>query len=980
VLLGGALALTQVDLGGLARPRLERQFQALGEVIGRQVQLGSVRLRLVPLRAELAGLTVAAAPGAQGPAAQPLAELRALRLQVALWPLVRSLGRELSITDLEIDGLTLRVARLPDGGLSIDDVAERLRARPRAQEQAARGLTLARLALRDAALRFHEGDATAALAPIQLTARDVGANRRVQLELEAAVQAAGRGLDQATVKGRAEVELPDAGPLRLAADGQVLGLTLVDVQPGQPPSRGQATDLRLRADLRFDRQAGAVRSQLIEVAAGPMRVSASADLRGLWTTPEVHALSLTSQGITLEGLLQLLPPSQRPRGAWRGPVALSAAASGPPGSPRLRGKLDLSEAALGRGALRKPAGAPLSAEFEGQLQPGALRIDRLGLVLGQTALFVHGLVRGREDVDLRIDSGEVPLQPLVTLLQAAKEGGPARLRASKERRPGGVAQIEGALRAQGAALSGHIKARLRGAQVALAAFGLSGEAALSLALRGGPEGVSLRGEADLTPARLFAAGVVDKAAGVPLRLDLDALRAGRRITLRRAEAHLPGGEIALAGEVDAGGRRMDLRLQPVDVDLTRLGQVVPVLRRVAGGLLAGRLRARAAVAGDLEQLAGARLRVEDLDLDLGGGHLRGGLEVAGLAEDAPRRLSFDLRGEGVDLDRLRGAAGGGAGGDRGDPAAGGGAGARLEGGGRLHLSSGRLAGTPLRDLVAEVSLRQGVLQLKTLRAAALGGTLGASGSSIELARSRFNVRAKVERVDLGALGGLRGPEEAPRSGAEVVGRASGEIALEGGGATWAEVAPTLQGEVALRVSEARVRNASLQATIIIPVLNRLRGPGNAGPPLGQGGLRGRGGEGQGPRETDLRELDLRGRVLTGRLHLTAPLRFQTAEVEGELSGSIGLDRSLDLTGEVRVAPEAFRAATKGRLAPRGPVPVGVHITGMFPRPQIELRDLSRALGALAGSALRGRLLGPPPQPQPQPPSQPQPQPQPPSQP
>ena len=101
---------------------------------------------------------------------------------------------------------------------------------------------------------------------------------------------------------------------------------------------------------------------------------------------------------------------------------------------------------------------------------------------------------------------------------------------------------------------------------------------------------------------------------------------------------------------------------------------------------------------------------------------------------------------------------------------------------------------------------------------------------------------------------------------------------------------------------------------------------------------------------------MRGRVVQGRLELREPLRLVTDDAEANLSGSIGLDRSLALAGDVQLSPQAIERATGGKLSPRGPVPIGVRLSGAAPKVEIELVDVGRAIGALVGAAVRGRLL------------------------
>lgn len=300
-----------------------------------------------------------------------------------------------------------------------------------------------------------------------------------------------------------------------------------------------------------------------------------------------------------------------------------------------------------------------------------------------------------------------------------------------------------------------------------------------------------------------------------------------------------------------------------------------------------------------------RAKVDSLELDLAGGHLRGEFEVDGLVD--PRRVSFELQGEGIDLDRL----GGPAAGEGHGPAAPGRPARALELQGKLRLTSGRYGGAPLRDLVLDLGMVRSVVTLKTLRAEMLGGRVEASGSSVDLGQepARFSLRTRLEHINL---------SEVP----------------------WEQLAPRLTGELGMTLTEGRLKSVSLGEQVVDPMLQRANGAG------------------RGPRRESEMALDRfagRFRIQGGRLHTKELMTFTSSEGTVALSGSIGLDQSLSLGGQLDVPPRVIEIASEGRMSPAGPVPVYLRVGGTLKVPKVEVVNLDQTLGVLGEALLRGGL-------------------------
>ncbi len=992
-----------VDLGGVVRKQLVTAQPDIEAKLGRKVRFGAVKLKLLPtLAAEVSDLAIEAAPGATGAAAAPLMQLATVRVGVAIWPLLTSLGHEVQVSHIEADGLQVTVVRTADGHLSYEDVVEHLstadprQKTPMTTEQKAylQRLSLSRLALTRIGLHFYDqqpGAVPLTIDQLDLIARDVRLSRPFTVTLDAAVLAAQRNFHFAVTLGPIpadlEVEQPIAllrsldlkvqplqiGPvLRFVPQGALAvagalfnadlilemptekgdllvkgsigakGLTLEQRPIVRPDAKAEATvqtgrptDVSLRLDLRFQPLSGNLNAQLLEVAIDDMTLSGTMDVRTLWTRPEVHALLLNSRGLMLEKLLSILPPGAVPQGAvLRGPMTVHAAGSGTPAEAQVDARVDLTDALVSMPELHKPEKVALSAEFSGKLQQGLVDIDKLGVVLGPMALLVKGQARGGGDVDLHLDTGRVDLDRLLRLLPSVKKAVPPGATLA------GALQVTGTVKRRGEELFADAQIAMTGADARTPDLELVGGARLAATVKSTPSSAHVEADLDLGAARLLVPGTLDKGAGVPMRVKVNVDRAGQVVTVREADLTLPGGEVRMRGQADMAGHKLDLTVPLCELDLSRLSQVVLALRKQAPGLLDGKVRFAVAVSGDPQKLSTVKARISDLDLFALGGHLRGMAEVEGL--DEPRHISFGFDGEGLDLDRLTG--GKSAPPARDDKAIEVPKFARhLNMEGRVHLKNGRFKGQTMRDLLMEVRMVNGNLMINTLRGEMFGGSLSASGSTLDLGPStpRFDFKIKADQIEIADAMAMGHGSSIER---HIEGKANLDLSAVGTGLSFAQVAPHLSGQLGLALNDGKLPGLSVAGTVVNPILAHLQ-------MLKQVKV---------PAQMALQNLAVHFDIHDGKLHTTQPLKTSTAEGDMALSGTIGLDQSLALRGDLNISPEVLKAASGGRVVPPGPVPVSLNIGGTLAAPRVQLTDLGKTVAALAGAVLKGKgkeLLG-----------------------
>lgn len=347
----------------------------------------------------------------------------------------------------------------------------------------------------------------------------------------------------------------------------------------------------------------------------------------------------------------------------------------------------------------------------------------------------------------------------------------------------------------------------------------------------------------------------------------------------------------LAGEQLFGERRAQGRIQVAEqsprVFAPTLGWAVPATRDPqAFTRLAGAATVR---------LSGHALAVEDLDLLLDRGHIRGRITIADLQAPA---VEFELHADAIDLDAYRGpatpadAATEKAGPPRPLPVA---ALRALNARGSILLDHTTLAGLTLTDLRASLSAHDGDLHV-TPSAKAFGGTIS---GDVRLDASHdaagLTLSADIRGVDIGAA------VKAYAKSDRLSGRANATARLTGSGATDAALIAALAGPIDFEVKDGALEGLDVRYEIerAQVLLQRQVPPARSG-----------------PARTPFDVLSGRSRLERGIL-ATDPVRLETQVLKMAGRGTFRLsDQAVDyqLSAVLQEAPPAL-ASLRGTEIP-----------------------------------------------------------------
>ncbi|HEX2572960.1 MAG TPA: AsmA family protein [Polyangia bacterium] len=1002
-----------VDLGGLVKAEIEKMRPDLEKQIGRKLALGDVSVRLLPrIAVEVKDVTVQAQPGQTGDAALPLLQVGAMRVGVAAWPLLTSLGKSVEVSRIELDSPQVVVVRGKDGRLSYQDILDHLDSgdkppsEPLTQEQLAyiQGVRLGRMAITNAKLRFRDEEASGAVVTIEqldVVAQDVHLGDPLTVTMDAAVLAPARNLHFSVTTGPLPKDLAFDRPLALLHAAE-LKLQPIELQPllrflpappdggvelarakvdadlrvelpaaasklaiqggagasglvlsrlarrGGPAVFGQPADVRFKTDMQVDPAAGDVAAKLIEVTLNGMGVGGSADLHSLWTAPSVRSLSLASKNVTLEALVAILPPGTLPpKTNLRGPLELTAQGSGTPDKADVQLGLNLDNATIYTPELHKPAGVAMNAGFKGQLTPTGTTIERLGAVLGPLVLALHGRFQSATHMDLELDSGKVDIDPLLRLLPSVAEAVPAGQKLA------GTLQVAGTIKRRGETTDASAQVALREANARSPSLELVGGAELAATVKAEPGSAAVNANLDLSAARIFMPGSIDKAAGVPIKLKLVASQAGKRVSLREARLSLPGGTIEATGQADTGAHTMAFAIPLADLNLTQLGKVLPAVKdSLPQAMGDGTLKFAMKMDGNPDEIGTAHVKVDQVDLHLAGTRMQGEAEVTGI--DPLKRISFDFHGDRLELDKWLGGSSSSSSSPskKSEPSSSSSSTElppllkTLEAAGKLAVASGRYKGVEFTDMQADLTLSKGKALFKVLKLSTFSGVVSASGTSVDFnsKKPRFGLRAKLENINLSQVVGTQSSLLAQK----LEGRGTIDLNVDGAGFSWDQIAPALSGQLFMGLTEGQLKTPSLVGSALREVVTRV--PGLAGQNLATN-----------IKETSsLKDLAVRFAVEDGKLKTNKPIELANEEGSVKLNGNIGLDQSLALGGSMEIAPKALELVSAGRLKMGRPLPLDVKVGGTLTAPKVEVVNIEKTVAALAANLLQGQgkeLLG-----------------------
>lgn len=978
LLVGGSAAVYYlVGFDHLANEAIAKNQPRIEAALGRSIRVGPVQTSFFPtLSVRVPGIAVEGV----SPQEPALLDIDEVRVEIALWKAIFTLGKTLEIRDISVREPRLVVLRHADGSLSIEDLLARGEETPEeapSDPGLLEGLHIDRIRLLDGAVYLLDGarPAQADLAAgalsyveaIDLVVQGIGKGETLGLDLSLAALAREKNLRVAFQAGPLHTfppaGLPPLRDLRVQAEGIELhsfgaflgdaarpleearltaNLALPHLAPGRPLSidgglalerlrmeGGEAFDLRstLKAEAALEGGDLVIESLLVDL--GGMRLSARGAIYDATTLPRFEDFELRSEDIRLERLLALLPQlgAALPPGArMEGPLQVELRSSGDAAAQRVSARFDLRGADLHLpGMLAKPEDVPLGLFAEVELDQRSARFREVHLRAADLDLQVRGEVSSFDPptFDLQLAAAPFSFDSMVRLAPSVAES-----LAASGAQARGQGQLEGRLKSSASKLDADLRAALRDASLSVPQAEVKGDVRLSARFGGDPATTweaALR--LDAGDARLFVPELVDKAPSTPLHAKLEVRRGVDRLELPTFDLRLGELRLDAEGAVDLRGGGSSLVFTLPRADLPRLRSTFLFLPEAwaSAGHLEGALR----VEGDPQRPGSLALTVPSLSGRIGRSDFRLTASVRNL--EAPV-IEADLRSSYLDLDALLGS-------DEGEEAAP--AEPRedtpalraIEATTELRVDRARFTGRELSELRARVLLRDGKLLLEEARFDLYGGRVSAAGTEAEIWKGKlpYDVRLSVSAIDVQAA--IAG-ETAGRS--PLAGRGDLELRAQGLGTEREDFERNLHGLWSLTMTQGRLVGPDLSGSALGALASI---PAFAGRSL--------------PTERELRDLVSAFEIENGEMKLVEPMRFRLGRSAITLGGGVGIFGDLRLEGHYQAPASLIASLSGGRCRSDTPVDIPLSITGSPASPRVRAEGEAVAL-TLGERCLAGR--------------------------
>ncbi|MCG3173087.1 MAG: hypothetical protein GMKNLPBB_01264 [Myxococcota bacterium] len=703
----------------------------------------------------------------------------------------------------------------------------------------------------------------------------------------------------------------------------------------------------------------------------------------------IESFSIASDSVNLSALEAMAPMmkgSLPPNIEMAGPLSFRVATAG-----RVMGKqtpsieLDLTRTALKvKGMLDKPAGTALKYSFTGEVdtsRPDAISIKEMKLVLGALAASVAGHVSGlsgrNPSADIKLQTNEFGFDDIVRVLPAAassipagvKAGGNGKLTASVNKQQDSakfdvdfhLTNMDLAVPQSGLTLRGSVdlttrgtayltptnylrsldydlNTKLSGMTIRLPASGVSLEGSGSITAKGEstPGAVSSDAKIDFDNMNVEVKDTFSKPRGAPMNFVLAVKQKGDMFDIGRADIRVNELNLTGSGKANPNTGALDVKIKTNQkILLDQLGKTMPALANLP--VKGGTLNIALAASGNYLRMEQLNAGIERFEFQVGRNSLNGSLRVRNPLKPA---LEFDIRSPYFNVDDLfppdkSGKSDGGSKAAAQDnPAL-----EAIKASGSLRIDRGVVSEFPFTGLVMDVDLRDGWATLRTFTFNAYGGSFSGSNTRAQISKGRmpYSADVRLSNVDINAL-----LSEQTTLKDVLYGRADATVKVSGTGADFEDIKRNVTGNIGGAIRNGRWNQGNISREIVGPFYDKMRNlplPFMKNIRLPQG---------------DAAFKDLAGlfTLRDGRMNLDKPIVLNTNEGELNLTGSMGLDKSLQLRGTFNMNPAPINQAIGQYCSINRPLPIPVNITGFINAPRFGGIDFGPPLNAIRDDCVR----------------------------
>lgn len=996
VLVGGAFvaAALFLDLDKVINAQIAQQKPELEKKLGRQITVGKVSTEIFPtLGGKIDGISIAPDP-AHKEDDRPLLQVGQVGFEVALWDALVSLGKDIRVKTVYVDGLKVNLVRYPDGTLSYQDILDRQPKPAPAEEEKPseplspelqerlKALSIGEIRLGDAELRLVDHAtpthqvAESFVKHLNVKLNDVRLSDPIKLHVDAAIFADAKNFEFDTEVGPLPADLqvkgtPPVGatsikmtnvdlarlapylgkavPARIDSADADADLKLSGLRENKPSelkgyfqiqhiqiAGGQKFDFRIDSDLKADLQKLGVEVAKLKVQIGQIEIAMSGDLHDLATHPTFHDFTVRSTTLSPGLIFAYYPPAKDglpPGFKLDGAASLDVTASGDASHQKLNANLDLANLDIyAPGSLAKPKGVAMGLKVDGEFTSSDANLHKAEVILDELDLAASGTVKNfaQPQLDLALNAPPFSFDQLARLMPSLREALQKQNATAQ-----GQGRIDGHVKGAMTNLDALLELALTGVHMDAAGTKLDGNLSLRAAAKGDPnQNMQAEVVIDGQQATMVIPGTVNKLPTTPMRLEMQVSRTPTNIDVKKFEVRFAELAMQANGTFDMGKGQTQLRVDVAPLDIEKFAKTVTAIpaEKAKGGLA----DVKVAVKGDPNKLETMSVSIDPLNVRYGDSDLRGVMNVSNLVKPD---VTMKVTSNKLDLDTLLSL-------DDSpkekkkreevdDPKL-----KEITFVGNFQAKEMIYSKTQLTNFNGVVKLKDGLLTLEDATFGVFGGSVSAKGTTAEIWKGKmpFHAKLAVKQIDVAQALAAK-----TKYGGLMQGRGDFNVDLSGEGFESADLEKALTGNMDASLTNAKYNSASLTQSVLggfAPTLSKIPGTKLA----------------QTQADNAISDLIAAFEVKQGKMQLKKPMAMGLDGSRVTLDGAIGIAGGLFLTGTYGLAGNVLTQATGGKCKVTSEVPIPVKINGTASKPSFA-PDVGGAAKNVATACLTGAVGG-----------------------
>lgn len=972
------------DFDKVLNEQKDKYLPELEKLLGRKVTVGEVKTKFLPvLGASLNNIQVQA----QNENEAPLVKLPSVMFEVELWTAIKSLGKDLKLKSLVINGLDIDVVRHADGSFSFDDIINRLASGDELPEEEQpkpldpevinliKSIKLNRVALENASLHLKDESAGEEAADLSINKllvelKNVALSDPFDLHMAAAVFANEPNFDLKVLVGPIPfdnlpqtpidlVELKSSGinlatimpylgkdlPVAIASAQFTADMRVQDPLAIKGPisvkggfdvknisiSGGEVFDLGVHPNLTFDPNAGNLDLTGFALTLGELGLFAEGKASQLMTDrPSFDDLKVHTENFKLERILAMVPDVAKalpPNSKINGELTLNALASGDPTSQDFKVQFNLDPCEINLpGMVTKSNTTPMHLMVDAHLTENDLDLKQFEFQVSDLKLGLAGTVKQFDNPTFDLSGGtdSFSISNLVRLLPSVSGSIPNDVKVA------GNMQLGLLCKGNMDNLDAHVTIGLAGADLEVPGTTIKGGARFAATASGNPSAsLALGLDAELRDLTLIAGDAFKKQSGQALDLHVSGNMSGDNLTVPSLSMHLASLALNGSASMNTKTSQMNASVEIPRFNLTEVSQMVPSLAESPIGKAT--LGMNLSVSGNTSNLQTVKAALKNFYFGVGSTSLAGEATVENL--DAPK-IRFNFNAPNFVLEDVVGASS--------EPVQEETASGPIvipeivkviDANGQLTVARGSAAGFPFQSFKAAVDMKNGIFNFTALELKAYEGQFSADKITANLAQPvpSFDANLGLRNVSIQPL--LK--DQAGIN--SLSGKATATLALSGKGLEWDTISKNLSGNVNLSLKNGKWDGLNVTGSIIDPIAKKI-------PQLRLQSM---------SNGLAFNDLDAQFGVKDGKATLKSPMTIKTGEGPLTMNGYIGLDESIELKGSMDLQPSTIKTITFNQITVDKAVPVGLTLGGTISDPgvkSVDVEDLATALmkGALGG--------------------------------